>query len=117
MKEQLLEVVGLLQFLAFRGRIIAAVIKPGRIFSPGHAGKLDPLQMVGVVCASVYVPHKPLGPVRACLGQPVGHVFAVVADRRAGQRHRAVGGQRVRVQQHARRGVQALGDIQNALGL
>ncbi len=117
MKEELLEVVRLLQFLARRRGIIAGVVEPRAVFGPRRAGELDPLQMVGQILARIHITNVPLGPVRPCLRQTVGQARAVFAEGIARQSDRAVFGQRVRVQQHTGRSVQAFGDIQNALVL
>ena len=115
--EQLLKVVGACELLPRRRFVVAAVEKALIVRRPGHARKLDPLQMVALVLAAGHVPDMPLAPIRPCRGQPVSQQAAIVADLPARQGDRPVLGQPVRVQQLARRPVQGFGHVQDALVL
>ena len=63
---------------------------------------------------SMHVPGLPVG---AGLGDAVGQVLAVVADRHAGQGDGAVLGPGVRIEQHARLAVERVRDVEDRLVL
>jgi hypothetical protein len=59
----------------------------------------------------------PRAPVRAAVGQTVRNHSAVRAGQELAERDRAIGTQRVRIEQYARLRIEGLGDIKNALVL
>ena len=114
---QFLEVIDIGQLGRFVRRIIAAVEETLVVLGPRGARELGPLDVVRQILARFDVAHFPLVPVGTGGGRGVGQVFAVRADRGAGQRHRAVGGQGVRVQQQTRLVGQFFHRVQHGLVL
>ena len=111
---ELLEIVCVPQGCAL-GFVVTAVVEALIVFAPGCAGELEPLEIVGEIFAGIDVADMPLVPVGAGSGEAVGHQLAIVGDGCAGQRDGAVGGERVRIEQEARLGVQRFGDKKDVL--
>jgi hypothetical protein len=100
-----------------RGRRVVAAVVEAVVADPAGVGELAPLDLVGEVAVGRDVAHVPGLPVGARRLRRVGHVAAVPAERLAGQRDGAVGGQGVRIEEDARRPVLAVADEQHALVL
>ncbi len=97
------------------GLVVAAVEETGAVAAPAYARELHPLERVGGRLAAIDVKHMPFFPVRAGGRQAVGEIFAVLADRITLQGYGAVGRERVRIEQHARRGIERIGDVEHGL--
>ena len=104
-----------LEFLFFTGRRIAAVIKPGAIFRPGQARELEPVQFVPEHLAGVDFHNARFAPVGPTILDHVSNVLAVRARRIRRQRHGAIVGPGVRVDEHSGLGSQAVLHVNNAL--
>ncbi len=100
---ELVKIVGLAQSGPF-GLVVAAVVEAFVVFGPRSSGELYPLQIVGKIFAGVDVADVPLGPVGAGGGDGVGHELAIVGYFGISERDRAVGGERVGIEQDARLG-------------
>ena len=112
-----LEIIYLGHLRGFGGLIETAVVKALIVLRPRRAGEFHPLQIVAQILAGPHVAHLPFLPIRTGRGQSVGHEIAVVADGEAGQRHRAVGGKFVGIEQHDRFGVERRERVEHALVL
>ena len=114
---EFVEEIGLGQPGLFGRFVVARVKKSLAIFGPGRAGKLHPPDDVRRVRGRSHVAHVNLLPVRAGGGKRVGHEIAVLRDVITFQRHRAVGGKFVRIEQQRRLGVERRHCVKHVLVL
>jgi hypothetical protein len=77
---------------------IPAIIKPGVVVRPGDAGELAPLEHFSVVFSAIDPAYTNLLPVAAVAGEPVGEQHAVATVGLIDQRDRAVGGEKIWIQ-------------------
>ena len=99
----LLVLVGVLKLGSHLRFVVAGIVEALAIGRPRRLGELGPLQFVVELLARVDLHDVPGHPVGAGLGAGVGKLFAVVADRPAGERRRAVGLPLVGIKQHPAR--------------
>ncbi len=97
------------------GNVIALVEEAAAVLQPRGPAELRPLDDVRQVLAGRNVANVPLHPVAARIGNRVGGQLAVVGDADAADRNRAVGGHRIRVEQHLRLARQPLLPVQDVL--
>ena len=107
--------IGVLQFRAGHRLLEPAVEETLAILGPGWAREFDPPDQVGKILARGNVPHLQYIPIGACFRCAVSKVPAVLTDGVAGQRNRAVLGERIRIEKNARRPVEISGRVQDAL--
>ena len=94
----LLELV-LVRIDALLGGIVGTVVETLRVGRPRGAGVLHPLNAVFGQRSRSGIHHPDLDPVRTGCGRRIGQVAAVLRERRRGQRHRTVLGERVGVEE------------------
>src|SRR5690606_36076981 len=113
--KELLILVDLLELLARPGGIVGAVEEALVVGGPRDPGELAPLEQIRAVLAGRNLADLPALPVGAGVGQRVGQVLAVVADRQRGDRGGAVLAQQVGIEQQLGLAVERVGPVVDRL--
>src|SRR5215813_13395563 len=113
--EELLIVVRVFELSLLVRLVVAAIEKSFAVRRPRRAGELHPFNRIGEVIPSLDLASLPFLPIRTGGRKPISQVFAVLADRVARQRDRAVSGKFVRIEQHARFAVERFQRVEHVL--
>ncbi len=105
------------ELLRLGGSGESGVVEALPVLREGGAAELGPAHLVGEIPPGVDVAHPPDEPVGAGVGDRVGDEPPVVGEAHAGERHRAVLGHDVRIEEHAPVHGRVVGDVEDRLGL
>ncbi len=109
--------VGRLEGIGAGRGVVAVVVEAAAVGLPRGAGELDARERLGQVAPARHVADADGPPVRSAVREQHRHVIAALRRREARERDGAVGGERVRVDEHALGAAGRRADVGDALVL